>query len=223
MQNINCSICSEFFAGEVDKMYSKELQQVHDSCGRTSRILYENDNYMVIPTLGPVAECHLLLLPKQHVSSFALLSKEQLKEAECLIQKICNIVNKKYGNSIVFEHGTLDRSIQASASCNHAHMHIVSCNRSLIPFLINDGLQLRKLEGLDELCEQQNRRLPYFYYCENNLEAYIMDDIIRMSQYMRILVARVLNSPQKGNWKENLGLSEVITMIIQIEDELRKL
>ena len=212
-----CSICNELNKKIIDNLYFLQMKEIYEECNVKSRILYEDEHFYVIPTLGPISECHLLIIPKVHVCSFALLSDKQLIKADELIKKVRNVVNKVYGCSIVFEHGTLNEKMQSSASCNHAHMHVVSCDKSIIPFLKKDGLQLRRVERINEIKEQKKRGVPYFYYCENALDSFIMDDIIQKSQYMRILVANILKTPKKGNWKTNFGSSEIVAMIIKMK------
>ncbi|MBR4082862.1 MAG: HIT domain-containing protein [Lachnospiraceae bacterium] len=217
-----CSICNEFNKKKIDDLYSLQMKEIYEACNVKSRILYEDELFWVIPSLGPVSECHLLILPKAHTYSFALLSEEQLIKAERLIKRICNIVNKVYGSSVVFEHGTLNEKMHSSASCNHAHMHVVSCDKSIIPFLEKDGLQLRRVGKLSELKEQLKRGAPYFYYSDNTLDSFIMDDTIQESQYMRILMANVLQAPEKGNWKTNFGCTEIVAMIHKMKKEFNE-
>lgn len=212
-----CIICSEFFYGEADKVYLTEL---YEYCGIKNRVLYEDEQFIVIPSLGPVSDCHLLVIPKCHVTSFAMLDAESFNNAEKIITKISHIVRTKFGNCIVFEHGTLNDEMKSSASCNHAHMHIVSCNQSILPMLKRDGLQLRRITQMSQIAEQKERGKPYFYYCENNDFAYLMDDTIQKSQYMRILISDVLGTPERGDWKKNYGISEMGAMFFDMKSML---
>lgn len=211
-----CAICREFFAKEGATLdYSAQF--LTEKTGSSIRILYEDDYFIVIPSLGPVSRCHLLVLPKKHVCSFALLEPEWIEMAEILIGKIVHTVEKEYGNIIVFEHGALSEEMEGSASCTHAHMHIVSCKYSILPFLKEDGLHLRSVTRLAEIREQKMREKPYFYYCEEAEGAFIMDDIIRTSQYMRIKIADILGTPEKGNWKENAGIEDMADMFLRMK------
>lgn len=212
-----CAICREFFAKEKEALdYS--ARSLSEITGSGTRILYEDDYFIVIPSLGPVSHCHLLILPKKHVCSFALLEPEWIEMAEMLIGKIVHAAEKVFGKMIVFEHGVLSEEMEGSASCTHAHMHIVSCKYSILPFLKEDGLHLRNVARLAEIQEQRMRGKPYFYYCEEAGRAFIMDDIIRTSQYMRIKIADILGVPEKGNWKENAGIEDMADMFLQIRD-----
>jgi len=223
--NINmvnkCSICDEIFNGDQAGLYYLYAKPFLNNI--ESRILYENEKFIVMPSLGPVAECHLLVFPKKHICSYAVLDWESLYEAEKLIKKISDIVRKKYGSSIVFEHGTLEEDMQSSASCIHAHMHIVSCSKSLYPLFKKDKLELRKIEKLHELTNQKQRRRPYFFYQEKENVAYVMDDVIQKSQYIRLLIAEILGRPECGDWKKNPGVLKVNKMVLEIKEEFQNL
>lgn len=47
-----------------------------------------------------------------------------------------------------------------------------------------------------------------------------MDDTIQKSQYMRILIADALASPEKGDWKNNFGIEEMCTMFAELRKEM---
>lgn len=217
-----CSICDELRNNRAGLFYSN-LRDEFNKLGIKSRILYENSQFAVIPSLGAVSACHLLVLPKQHISSFALLDNELLNSADIIILKVSEIIRKKYGGCLVFEHGTLNDEMLSSASCNHAHMHLVSCSQSIISSMKNDGLVMRKINRLSELREQVKRKKPYLYYSETNEQAFVMDDTIQTSQYMRILIANKLGCGEKGDWKSNFGVSDIKRMILEMGAELGKL
>lgn len=217
----NCSLCNEFTAKDISMLpytYSKEMSNRY---GIVNRLLYEDKDFVIIPSLGPISECHLLVLPKTHMYSYALMPLSLLKKAEELIDGTARIVEKIYGNSIIFEHGTWNEEMTGSASCNHAHMHIVSCRLSILPLLKKDGLNIRKIESLSEIVEQKERKLPYFYYSEGAGKTYIMDDTVHKSQYMRILFSEIQGMPERGDWKKNWGIVHIDKMLVTLKKELQ--
>lgn len=210
-----CTICAELHDKDFN---NRSIKQICEVCEVQTRILYEDKNFVIIPSLGPISDCHILLVPKQHVNSYALLSDELLDLAERLIIKILKIIKRKYGSCIIFEHGVLDENMLGSASCNHAHIHIVSCNKSLLPLLERESLEIRKLEKLSELVNQTDRNEAYFYYSEDGEKSFIMDDTIHKSQYMRMITAEILKIPERGNWKQNLGIENVQKMLWDMKE-----
>lgn len=213
-----CSICDEIHLkkGRRDCIYLSQMEQNYHI---DNRILYDDGDFVVMPSLGPLSDCHLLMFPKKHIYSYALLDTALLKKAEIYINKIVKYVEEKYGKCMVFEHGVLDNGMKGSASCNHAHMHIISCSAVLFDIFEKEGFQLRKIKTLEELKMQKVRGVPYFYYMDYTGNSYIMDDIVQQSQYIRLLIAEVLHRPEIGNWKKNWGLAGVNRMVRDMRED----
>lgn len=214
--NEQCAICDELLDERTAGLYHEYARK--NGSVPESRILYRNAKFAVMPSLGPLAECHLLVVPIQHVCSYSALDEKELCIAEEIIDNVAGFVRKKFGSSLIFEHGTMEAGMKGSASCVHAHMHIVSCPESICGPLIKDNLEMRRITKLSELKEQIKRKKPYFYYREGTGEAYLMDDTIQKSQYLRILIANILGNPQKGDWKKNHGIDELERMMKKIKE-----
>lgn len=214
----SCTICEELSGRKNTGLYYEWAKQAGYAAG--SRILYEDRLFVVMPSLGPIAECHLLIVPKQHVCSYAVLEEEALHLAEKLIEKAVGYVRKKYGGCIVFEHGTTDEKIQSSASCTHAHMHIVSSSESILTQLMREKLEMKSIEKLTDLREEKvGYKTAYFYYREGMREAYLIKDTVHKSQYLRILLANAIGKPQRGDWKKNPGICAVEKMLKEIRED----
>lgn len=128
----NCSFCDELYHKVYDEELYPYIGELYKRYGKKDRILYEDTQFVVVPSLGPISPCHLLVIPKQHVCSYALLDSNILDNAEKIINALEQVIRKNYGDSVVFEHGTLDTDMRSSNSHNHAHMHIVACNQSML-------------------------------------------------------------------------------------------
>lgn len=216
-----CSICVEF--QEPAKAYKvfPYLREWSEKYGIDSRILYEDKDFVIIPSLGPVSECHLLVLPRLHVCSYALLDSEMLGKAERIINAVASIIHNIYGGCVIFEHGTLNANSECSASCNHAHMHIVACSKSIIPCLTADGMQMHRISDLSEVRNQKKEN--YFYYQDFGSSPLIMDDTVCRSQYLRILLSNIMGCPEKGDWKQRNGIDEMYDTFKKMKDEINKI
>ena len=79
-----------------------------------NQILFETDNFTVKPSLGSFVEGWLLIVPKKHYISLGSMDDPTLfKELNSLINKIGEIVQKEYGDYVIFENGSLcaDRAL----------------------------------------------------------------------------------------------------------------
>ncbi len=125
-----CTFCAELLGLLKNSNYGKLTAQVE-----TGRILWQNNEFALLPSLGHLLEGHLLLIPTHHVFSFATLSETALSGAEELITSIGLFFNKRQYPMLIFEHGaiTLDDSeyekrlkrAQSGACTDHAHVHLL--------------------------------------------------------------------------------------------------
>ena len=155
------------------------------------RILYETNNYIVFTTLGAFVPGYLLIIPKIHTIAFCNLPKKLLEEFQDLLEKTRNIIESKYGDTIIFEHG------ESGGSVPHAHMHIIPINN--IDEIILKESHLVKINCITYLSEISP---PYLFYGNSKREYYLIQhkngDI--PSQYLRQLSCQSI-AHNDWNWK----------------------
>ena len=223
MINKYCDICREIQAPDKSILYKTHLSELFKSNGLNSRFLFNNGKFIITPSVGPVSECHLIIIPSIHVHSFALLDTIWLQEAEQIISAATKIVKNTYGNCIIFEHGVISDTFPGSSSCSHAHMHLISCSAELKPYLQEDGLRLKKIDGIKSLNKYKLYDKPYFYYQNNLGNEWIMEDTIKKSQYIRILLSKLNGFPEKGIWQNNIGEIEVLKTAMSLKNKFQEL
>lgn len=114
-----------------------------------SQIIKETDNFLLVHDGYPLAEGHLLLIPKKHTDCFLNLSREFDKEYKKLRAKVEDFLKNNYKKPIIFEHGIAGQTIL------HAHLHFLPTETSILPELMKQGRVLEK------------PAVPYLYYYEN--------------------------------------------------------
>src|SRR3989442_10265909 len=87
--------------------------------------LYESSGFVVIPSLGSLVKGWLLIVPKRHVISAAMLDEEAVAELGFITQRVAEILASHYGSAIVFEHGPSCVSREAGCGVDHAHVHML--------------------------------------------------------------------------------------------------
>ncbi len=95
---------------------------------RANRILWEDDNFVLLPSIGSLTPGYLLLMPKRHIRSFADLPHDEIVSALTLAEQAREIIAQAYGPVIVAEHGPGAAGARSSACCDHAHWHFIPCN-----------------------------------------------------------------------------------------------
>ena len=105
MKNDNCIFC-KIAAGEIP-----------------SKTLYEDDKYRVVMDLGPAAEGHSLILPKDHFANLYELDAETAAGVLPLASKIANAMKDALGCdglNLVQNNGEA-----AGQTVMHFHLHVI--------------------------------------------------------------------------------------------------
>ncbi len=89
----------------------------------SSNIIYEDNEILVFKDLEPVAPIHLLIIPKQHISSTCEITEENSKIIAHIFEKIPTLVQKlnlKSGFRIVNNCGK-----DGGQTVQHLHFHLI--------------------------------------------------------------------------------------------------
>ena len=93
--SLNCCFCEEFDRGNMPS---------EEHC---NRILEETLYAVALPSLGALAEGHILVVPKEHWFSLASIPLNTLKELNCVRNRMLNRLCVEYGPVLQFEHGVV--------------------------------------------------------------------------------------------------------------------
>jgi diadenosine tetraphosphate (Ap4A) HIT family hydrolase len=165
----------------------------------------------VLPSLGQIVEGYLLIMPKGHYRSFALLDEELFEEAESVYSETEAILRRTYTRPIFYEHG-MGYSASGNGCCvDHAHIHAIPVSLSLFARLEQEfeWSNIQKLEDLSRMVKgthylfvQDSSQQKRVYYASNV-----------KAQYIRHIVAEQLGTPDKGDWMLYPGVEEVLNTI----------
>lgn len=170
-----------------------------------NEILFETDNFIVVPSLGALVEGWLLIVPKKEYLSFQYLENDSLvKELENLSNYIGEIIEKEYGYVTMFEHGA--KHVKSTVGCgvDYAHLHLVPINFDLILGLenfLNIRYNWNKINSLQNVFHSE-KKTEYLYYKDFEGNSFLVNDKEIPSQLFRKVIASFLNDPEKFDWKE---------------------
>lgn len=116
-----CSLCGEL------RRTSPSLHTLLAPAAPKSRILSETENWVVVPTLGPLTAGHVMLVPRSHHLSVLSCPAPLLRECETLLGECAKKLRRRYGRAVlVFEHGSADDGARTCGACvEHAHLHVL--------------------------------------------------------------------------------------------------
>lgn len=178
-------------------------------------VLYETDNFFLVPTIGQIGiEGYLLLCSKEHYEGVGGMPEKYQTELEQTLKKTRDVLSKNYNSDVlIFEHGPRVSCYRGGGCLDHSHFHVLPISENLMePLVLNllDGLQVKdyyKLErtkGFDRLREiYQGQEASYLFVETANLERYTTEvNFLIPSQFLRQIIAVILGRTDKWDWRE---------------------
>lgn len=117
MRSTTCQFCNE-----LQRTHRTPFHDIYASI-LPSRIVADCQHFVAFPTLGQLVAGSLLVIPKQHVETFAQLTNELRTEALDLIKQLERRL-QRYGHIFLFEHGA-ESACGGGCGIYHAHLHLV--------------------------------------------------------------------------------------------------
>lgn len=195
-----CSICEEL-QGASAPLHIRLMPQAD-----RSRILEETRHWVIIPTIGPLAPGHVMLVPRGHYYSVLNCPKEILLECQQLLDKCASRLYKIYRqNVLVFEHGSTSEQQKICGACiDHAHLHVVPGPLKFISSAMSgfhgwqDGSSLLDLRsythGYAYMLVGNPLRTPHYWVrrCSETMP----------SQFLRRILAGELGNHEEWDWRK---------------------
>jgi ATP adenylyltransferase len=174
-----CCFCAEFARGHMD--YGGR---------RMDRTVLSTPSFRAFPAVGQIVEGYLLVVSQEHRISMAALERREYGELEDVLARAKKAIEREYGPSLVFEHGSVSEEKRGGGCIQHAHFHVVPMEADIVPEL--DALYLsRRVRGLEELAVQYERQQPYLFVERQDGERRVfLPDQKPPGQYLRRVAAR---------------------------------
>jgi diadenosine tetraphosphate (Ap4A) HIT family hydrolase len=184
-----------------------------------NRILFESENFVVIPSLGSLVSGWLLIVPKRFSLNLSLLKKSELEELDNLATNCERTIKEKYGTNVVrFEHGPSIAKSKVGCGVDYAHLHLVPINFDLIiglQQLLHIDYYWTEINSLVSLSDI-NFGANYLYYRNIANQHFITVQENIPSQLFRRVIASYLHAPETFDWK-------LFPQIDKIEDTINNL
>lgn len=186
-----CDFCDEL-SGVQDSTFGK----IYGDQPRT-RTLFRSNELVAIPSLGQIAEGHVLLLPITHHTAIADLHDVAFEELVGFWRKLIPILTRIYGPCVSFEHG-IRPGATGGCGVTHAHLHVVPLGKAVDPLhSFKSRFPWTRLRDLNDLRVATPGMLGYLFYQNSQSEAYVFDTPNLASQYMRKVLSNLLG---ESNW-----------------------
>jgi diadenosine tetraphosphate (Ap4A) HIT family hydrolase len=182
-----CEFCIEFAAAGTSSR---------------SRIIWEDNELLLLPTIGCLRPGYCLLMPRIHRRSFAALDEDELSETENSLRCLRGRIAEKYGPTVVAEHGPGECDMGASC-CDHAHLHLIPLPGLVDPLVDvyrEVGGEPRLLSCLGDLHRFSDR--PYLFLSPQDDLYMVWTNVERFRrQFVRWATAKLMGIENAYNWR----------------------
>jgi histidine triad (HIT) family protein len=149
--------------------------------------LHEGRDFYVVADHAPVAEAHILLIPRQHYPHLAALPPELDEEFHALKSQVGEFVSDHYGRLTYWENGVFGQSVP------HAHLHMIAADMDTTLFERHGDA----IQDLPSMRSHWQRRGGHYFMVEHQGVGRFMPPDPDL--YMRII--RHARERNGGMWK----------------------
>ncbi len=197
--NQDCCICDEIESGKFPSPYTEKYEAENRCCAETS-------DFIVFPSISPLAVGHILIFPKYHITSLSKLSYKALMNLEMLIHHLSDYIIDDFNTSYIFEHGVSSDGL-GGCGITHAHLHVIPLTINNINKInvqvINTYPNTIKGNLVDLMCRARKTKM-YILFGNNLNELYLSCSSEIPSQFMRRIIANTMGYV-KWDWRESTG------------------
>lgn len=171
-----------------------------------NEILYETDNFVVAPTLGSLVEGWLLVISKKHFVSMGEMPEDLIIEMLNLVHFLKESLFGSFNNFTIFEHGPFVEGLSIGCGIDHAHMHLVPLDFSLVEKTRNNSLFNGSFwintDAFETAKSFYNQKKSYIYICEPNGKSVFCLPQDIPCQSLRRIIASELGISSKYDYKK---------------------
>ena len=203
-----CDFCDEFSDGRSNAFILRYLPELLD------RTILATRRFRVIPSVGQIAQGHLLVVPIKHFCALADLSKEHTEELENLCVEVRTILREVYGACVFFEHG-IRGAESGGCGIDHAHLHAVPVAADGVLDLLKREFRGSNLSSFQHVKEMIPADASYLFFEDVVGDRYVFPVANLPSQYMRKLVADSIGKAD-WDWRECGREPELLSTLQQL-------
>jgi len=203
LQVNGCTLCDEI----RDETANLFHDVIGNKVGIKSRILFQDENWIVIPAIGAFTLGYLLIISRAHFLSIAELKNKLYSSFEQLLSKIGIILNKQFGGSyIAFEHGTITPEYRLSCCVDHMHLHIIpfakNCWQDIVQKYNFAYSEIAVFSDIKSYVKTNNVK-SYLLFQNVDQRRYVIDSSknIFPSQFFRQVISKEINTELKWDWR----------------------
>lgn len=198
-KKITCCLCKEIKSGDFPDEYYQHYPI-------RQRVCYETEKFVVLPSISPIATGHVIICPKEHLTSMVLLPQNLKAELCGIVGEIYWYFRKLLGPVYIFEHGVSGES-ETACGINHAHIHIVPLSENSV-IRINERVCrefcTQSVDSLYTFLKEEKEKGTYLLYGHDINKMNVVFDQDIPSQFMRKHISQIIGR-REWDWKKFYG------------------
>jgi inosine/xanthosine triphosphate pyrophosphatase family protein/diadenosine tetraphosphate (Ap4A) HIT family hydrolase len=185
-----------------------------------SRVVYEDEHFVVMPPLGEFMEGGLLLLTREHLLSLSHLGPELFDHFERLLRAIQSALSQRWGVSpLIFEHGPAPEQGKGVCCVDHAHLNIFPARVQIQPHL--SSRMSRRVGPLSDLARLRRAEFGYLFVQENDGKRRAYDGREAPTQLVRRIITNEIGLPSRWHWRDYPGVDELVATFHALKGQIR--
>jgi ATP adenylyltransferase len=160
--------------------------------------LYETQNFLIIPSIGPLVLGQVMIVSKDHDINLLSMSKEYIKEFLEIAKHFEVVIG---GNALFAEHGSFND--QTGGKCiDHVHVHILPGFQDYFNIL-DDILPISSVsDAPDKVFDQHSIESPYILTFNSQNQVRLYEAYNSHSQMVRRAICAKVGR-NDWNWRDN--------------------
>lgn len=201
---MRCTICEEL--GGDGAAFG---QAYEDLVVAERNVVASTASLVVLPSVGPLNDSHVLIVPTCHVHSFAEMPSTIELELAQLKERMNQFTTSVHRWPLVFfEHGA-GRGEDSSGACvQHAHIHAIRWVEGLDESLVK-LIGLESLPEYSKLFQRADTRNGYACYEDRTGHVWLKNSPRLAPQLFRALYASAQGCPLEWNWRLNYRVNAI--------------
>lgn len=202
-----CNICQELMLKEIES-FDPRYQALISA---RKNILLETEDFVVLPSLGPLNDSHVMIVPKVHVNNFSMIEASKLKQVEFIEEMLSSHIIKTLGKKLVFFESGAGKISNHSGGCIvHAHIHCIYESESFESRLFDE---VEFNDGGQTLYDGADADVGYVWYRSSSGQAYVCNDPQLPSQFLRYVYSIAAGDVRFWNWRRHNNFDGVLRVI----------
>lgn len=218
MERKPCPICDELRGSLTSR-----IATLLSGKGITNALLPVSSSFAVIPSIGPLAHGHCLIVPRTHTKNVLVHAYQQgivndlLPCLERIYRAFCNA---KKGSLVIWEHGvTCDEYDVTLCSTTHGHLHAMPIETRLTSTIFNQLVGQHYADSLENICQNVSIYQEYAVVCEwkpqmASIRFGVVPKSCLRSQLLRQLIGECVGN-YDWDWHKNKAVRVMENMIAE--------